>query len=105
MRCTAHSRSGARCKGRPIRGGSVCRMHGGGAPQVKRKAAERLLALQSPAIDRLQTLMAQTEAPATAYAAVRDVLDRTMGKPKESLDHSGDVTLRVRWEDARDRDQ
>jgi hypothetical protein len=61
-------------------------MHGGGAPQVKLKAIERLMALQVPAINRLGKLIDQEEFPTVAYAASRDVLDRTMGKPGEHLD-------------------
>lgn len=61
-------------------------MHGGKAPQVKAKAEERLLALQHPAIDRMGQLIEQTEFPTVAYQASRDVLDRTLGKPTESLD-------------------
>lgn len=41
-RCTARRRSGTECKNWAIRGGNVCRMHGGGAPQVKKKAAQRI---------------------------------------------------------------
>lgn len=41
-RCTAVStRSGQPCRNRPVAGATVCRMHGGAAPQVKRKAAQR----------------------------------------------------------------
>jgi hypothetical protein len=41
--CSAHSkRSGKRCKQPAIPGGTVCRFHGGGAPQVIAKAQERL---------------------------------------------------------------
>lgn len=86
-RCTATNRQGNRCGKAPIPGGSVCRMHGGGAPQVKAKAAERLMALQSPAIDTLAYLMKQRATfPSTAYAAARDVLDRTEGKAREQVD-------------------
>jgi hypothetical protein len=60
-------------------------MHGGGAPQVKAAAMERLRALQDPAIDRLAALIAQEAFPTVAYAASRDILDRTLGKPGESL--------------------
>lgn len=88
--CTASSkRSGQRCKKPAIAGGTVCRMHGGAAPQVKAKALERLQAYQDRAIDRLFQLVEQTTYPSTAFAAVRDVLDRTMGKPTESVEVSG----------------
>jgi len=60
-------------------------MHGGAAPQVKAAAMERLRALQDPAIDRLAKLIAQEEFPTVAYAASRDVLDRTLGKPQEQV--------------------
>jgi len=83
LRCTARTRSGQRCGSKPIRGGTVCRMHGGGAPQVKAKAMDRLRALQDPAIDRLAKLINQEQFPTVAYAASRDVLDRTLGKPQE----------------------
>lgn len=60
-------------------------MHGGAAPQVKAKALERLLALQHPAIDRLAKLIDQEAFPSVAYAASREVLDRTLGKPAASV--------------------
>ena len=88
-RCTATNRFGQRCGRAPIRGGTVCFKHGGGAPQVKLAAMERLRKLQDPAIDRLAQLIAQQEFPTVAYAASRDILDRTLGKPGESLQVTG----------------
>lgn len=41
-RCKAHRKNGDPCKNRPVNGATVCRMHGGGAPQVRKKAAERI---------------------------------------------------------------
>ena len=42
-RCKAKSTgSGKQCRRNPINGGEVCYMHGGAAPQVKRKAEERI---------------------------------------------------------------
>lgn len=98
--CTATNRQKTRCKRSPILGGTVCRMHGGAAPQVKAKALERLMQLQNAAIDRMAILMQQDQYPSTAYAAARDVLDRTMGKPTESVqvEQSGELT--IRWKDA-----
>lgn len=89
-RCTATSKGrGEQCRRSAIPGGRVCRYHGGAAPQVKAKALERLMALQHPAITRLGQLVDQTEFPSTAMAAVKDVLDRTMGKPVESVELTG----------------
>ena len=42
--CTSKAKgSGARCKRPPVPGADVCVVHGGAAPQVRAKAAERLL--------------------------------------------------------------
>lgn len=41
-RCSAHRKSGQPCRNWAIRGGFVCRMHGGAAPQVRAKAKMRL---------------------------------------------------------------
>lgn len=41
-RCTARTKAGRPCGNRPIPGGTVCRFHGGGAPQVRAIAARRL---------------------------------------------------------------
>lgn len=59
-RCKAKTRRG-QCQRWPIKGGTVCQTHGGAAPQVKAKAAERLLDLIDP--DR-----ALREAAALAYS-------------------------------------
>ena len=68
-RCTAKSRrSGNQCKNAAILGGRVCRFHGGAAPQVRRKANERLEDLIDP--DR-----ALREAAKLAYSNIQDVLD------------------------------
>jgi hypothetical protein len=95
-KCTATNRQKKRCTQPAIKGGTVCRYHGGAAPQVKAKAMERLLALQHPAIDRLSKLIEQDAFPTVAYAASRDVLDRTLGKPMEQqqIEHSGAIVLK-----------
>ena len=68
-RCTAKStRSQQRCKKAAILGGTVCRTHGGSAPQVRKKAKERLEDLIDP--DR-----ALREAAKLAYSNIQDVLD------------------------------
>lgn len=54
-RCTATSHgTGERCRRSAIRGGTVCRTHGGAAPQVQRKAAQRLAIMTGQeALERL----------------------------------------------------
>lgn len=42
-RCRAHRKDGRACGCYAVQGAFVCRMHGGAAGQVKRKAAERLI--------------------------------------------------------------
>lgn len=43
QQCTAKSkRSGKQCKNKAVPGGDTCRMHGGAAPQVQRRAAARV---------------------------------------------------------------
>src|SRR3989304_1468758 len=66
-RCHARSRPGP-CKASAIKGGVVCGMHGGRAPQVKRKAAQRLADLIDP--DR-----ALREAARLAYSDIGALLD------------------------------
>jgi hypothetical protein len=84
-KCTATNRKGNRCTQPHIPGGTVCRYHGGAAPQVQQKAMERLRALQTPAIDALAWLLTQREYPSAAMSASRDVLDRTEGKAQDNL--------------------
>lgn len=46
-RCSARSkRSGEQCMNWAVTGAAVCRMHGAGTPQAKRKAAERLAQME-----------------------------------------------------------
>jgi len=95
--CTATSKqSGNRCKRRPIPGGMVCVMHGGGAKQVQATAKLRLLALQPLAIQTLHALLQREEFPTVQLGAAKDVLDRTEGKPTESVNLQHDGTLEIR---------
>lgn len=81
--CKARSRAGQACGNAAIPGGSVCRFHGGNAPQVKRKAALRLLELVDPAIATLARTMGDQTAPhAARLRAAENVLDRA-GVPRK----------------------
>jgi phosphopentomutase len=63
-----------------ILGGTVCRFHGGSAPQVKRKAEERLALLVDPLIAKLEKLI-ESNSDNVALGAIKDILDRTGHKP------------------------
>jgi hypothetical protein len=67
QRCVATSRSGTRCRNWAIRGGSVCRFHGGAAPQV-RAAAKRRLAEAASRKKLHEFEIEEVEDPVEAYA-------------------------------------
>ncbi len=81
--CTAHTAKGVLCRSPALKGATVCRMHGGSAPQVKAKAARTLLEeLIEPALMALRDIVQDVKQPASArVAAARDILDRTGFKP------------------------
>lgn len=67
-RCNGKNKRGQPCGRPPIRGGFVCPLHGGGAPQVRAKANERLADLIDP--DRLLRTAA-----ALAYSDITAIYD------------------------------
>lgn len=76
-RCSATSRqTGEQCKNPPIKGGTVCRYHGGGAPAVKQKAALRLASLVDPAIGTLAREMVKADKSSDRQRAANSILDR-----------------------------
>jgi hypothetical protein len=79
-------------------------MHGGSAPQVQASARERLMALQPLAIQTMHNLMNRDEYPTVQLGAARDVLDRTEGKPKETMALTGAEggPLVVSWKSRKD---
>ena len=109
--CSGHCKRtpGKPCPNPAIKGGTVCRMHGGSAPQVKASAKERLMALQPKAIQTLNALLDASGFPTVQLGAAKDVLDRTEGKAKENLSLSGadggplEISLVTRLQAARRR--
>ena len=92
--CTAKSKqSGMRCKRRPIKGGYVCTMHGGGSPLVRASAMERLRSMQPAALNAIDDLMVQTDAPAVRLGAAKAVIDWTEGAAVQKVEVQTPATV------------
>jgi hypothetical protein len=63
-------------------------MHGGSAPQVRRKAEERLLDMVDPALNTLLRTCKSNNEPALALKAAIDILDRNGLKAVEKVEFS-----------------
>lgn len=86
-KCVARNRFGERCKKYPIEGGIVCASHGGSAPQVRRKAQERLAMAMDDAAALLIRFAHDPDVPPNVrLAAVRDILDRGGIGTKQELE-------------------
>jgi hypothetical protein len=85
VRCKALSKqTGKRCGQFCAAGFEVCKWHGGGAPQVKRAAQERLEAMVNDAITDIESLSKQRTHLPTAFNAARHILDRGIGAVRGS---------------------
>ena len=62
-KCKARNRRGEPCGNYPVAGAVVCATHGGSAPQVKRKAAERIAMAQDDAASLLVQFMSSKKVP------------------------------------------
>ncbi|MDE0830495.1 MAG: hypothetical protein OSB03_14960 [Vicinamibacterales bacterium] len=80
--CTATSKQAKRrCRQPAIRGGTVCRFHGGAAPQVKLAAKDRIAGLVDPALDALQRALE----PSTKGAALQKLAKLLLHEAGEAL--------------------
>jgi hypothetical protein len=77
IRCNATRRNGSRCKREAEDGAVVYDQHGATAPQVRRRAAERLIMTADEAAQMLVRMMEDTEVPFGVRAKIaQDLLDR-----------------------------
>jgi len=77
-KCAAHSsRTGQPCQRWSIKGGNVCIMHGGSAPQVRQAAKMRLLEAADPAAAELVRLALHAESEQVRLGAIKELFART----------------------------
>lgn len=84
-RCTARRVDGEPCRRFAIKGGTVCRTHGGAAPQVVAKAKVRLQNAADLMARELLNLVTGAESEAVKLAAIRDALDRAGVSAKQEV--------------------
>ena len=77
IRCNGHMVNGGRCKHEAEPGSVVCRLHGGAAPQVRKRAAERLIMSADHVSQKLLEWLDDPEVPYRVRAEIaQDLLDR-----------------------------
>ena len=77
VKCTARKQNGEPCKAMAARGATVCRVHGGSAPQVKAAAARRIQNALDAAAKRLLGFAFDADvSESIALSAVNGILDR-----------------------------
>jgi hypothetical protein len=87
QKCSAHKKDGTPCQRPPIKGAKVCYHHGGAAPQVKEKAAQRLREGVMPMLGALYRIAHdESQPPAVRLGAIRDWLDRSGVKEAISVE-------------------
>ena len=85
--CSAHRKGGGECRAQAVSGTNVCRVHGGNAPQVRRRAAQRLLeASDTAAAYLVKTIEDATLPPETRLKASLALLDRAGLGVKATVD-------------------
>jgi hypothetical protein len=79
-RCVAHKKNGDQCGNAARRGTNVCDYHGAKAPQVQRRAQQRLEeAADRMAKELLSMAINPDVADSVKLSAIRDALDRGLG--------------------------
>jgi hypothetical protein len=99
VQCKAKTQAGPQCRARAIAGTTVCRVHGGSAPQVIQAARRRLLLAADPIAARLiQIALGKKTEPKDAIVAIREILNRAGVHAEQSPD-DGSIPGQVLWDE------
>ena len=103
-RCTATNRAGQPCGKFAMRGGQVCRNHGGSSPQALAKAAAavelaelRLRNLAPRAVAELEALVTGADSEQVRLQAANSLVDRSVGRATERIQLAAAITVRRPW--------
>lgn len=87
VRCNATRPNGEQCKREAEPGSVVCDQHGGAAPQVRRRAAERVMMTADAAAAAMIEMMNDKSVPyGVRLKAMQDVLDRAGLQAKQVIE-------------------
>jgi hypothetical protein len=92
--CTATRRDGEPCTNYAIKGATVCRKHGGGAPQVRRAAQVRnIMAADLLMAELLKIALDTKQTTRDRLVAIRDGLDRAGLAATQNVEITGEVSM------------
>jgi hypothetical protein len=97
--CRAKRSDGQPCKSPAIKGGRVCRIHGGSTRHIREAANRRLDELVLPAVSKIRTLMLRGESHAIQLRAATEILDRAGVVAPQQVEVDNQVTIQVSYAD------
>ena len=102
--CSARNHKGEPCRKFSMKGGVVCRNHGGASPQALHKAAQmielaelRLRNLAPRAVDELESLVTSAESEQVRLQAANSLVDRSVWKAKERVQIAASIVVKKPW--------
>ncbi len=103
-KCTATNRAGGPCGKFAMRGGQVCRNHGGSSPQALAKAAAavelaelRLRNLAPRAVAELESLVTSADSEQVRLQAANSLVDRSVGRATERIQVAAAIEVVRPW--------
>ena len=102
--CIAHNRQGQLCRKYAMKGGNVCRNHGGSSPQALAKAAAavelaelRLRNLAPRAVATLEDLVINATSEQVRLGAANSLVDRSVGRATERIQVAAAIVVKRPW--------